>query len=142
MGEKWNPQETATIEALGISGRTVNIVRPSENELRILYQSCAVLVYPSFYEGFGIPPIEAFACGCPALVSNIASLPEVCQDAALYCDPFSESDIADKIVTIVTDENLRSQLIEKGKLRAAEFSCSAVAKKTVKVINDLVLNGN
>jgi glycosyltransferase involved in cell wall biosynthesis len=129
-------------EAETISERVKFTGYVSEQILEQYYAHATALILPSFYEGFGIPPIEAFACGCPALVSNIASLPEVCQDAALYCDPFSESDIADKIVTIVTDENLRSQLIIKGKLRAAEFSCSAVANKTVKVINDLVLNQN
>ncbi len=129
-------------EAETISERVKFTGYVSEQILEQYYAHAAALILPSFYEGFGIPPIEAFACGCPALVSNIASLPEVCQDAALYCDPFSESDIADKIVTIVTDQNLRLQLIEKGKLRAAEFSCSAVAEKTVKVINDLVLNQN
>jgi glycosyltransferase involved in cell wall biosynthesis len=129
-------------EAETISDRVKFTGYVSEQILEQYYAHASALILPSFYEGFGIPPIEAFACGCPALVSNIASLPEVCQDAALYCDPFSESDIADKIVTIVTDENLRSKLIAKGKLRAAEFSCSAVANKTVKVINDIVLNRN
>ena len=129
-------------EAEKISDRVNFTGYVSEKLLEQYYAHATALILPSFYEGFGIPPIEAFACGCPALVSNIASLPEVCQDAALYCDPFSESDIADKIFTIVTDENLRSQLIEKGKLRASEFSCSAVAEKTVQVIKSIVSNQN
>jgi glycosyltransferase involved in cell wall biosynthesis len=129
-------------EAETISERVNFTGYVSEQILEQYYAHASALILPSFYEGFGIPPIEAFACGCPALVSNVASLPEVCQDAALYCDPFSESDIADKIVTIVTEESIRSQLIEKGKLRASEFSCNAVAEKTVRVINSIVLDQN
>jgi glycosyltransferase involved in cell wall biosynthesis len=128
------------LEAETIGERVKFTGHVSKHLLEQYYAHASALILPSFYEGFGMPPIEAFACGCPALVSNVASLPEVCQDAALYCDPASASDIADKIIAIVTDDNLRSRLIEKGKLRASDFSCIAVAEKIVRVINDTVCN--
>ena len=92
------------------------------------------LVLPSFYEGFGLPPLEAMACGCPALVSNAASLPEACGDAALYCDPHSPRDIADKLVALLTDETLRRSLRQKGLARAKRFTWEACAGKTLAVI--------
>jgi glycosyltransferase involved in cell wall biosynthesis len=139
--EKMRTIDRDTIaEAESISERVKFTGYVSEELLKQYFAYASALVLPSFYEGFGIPPIEAFACGCPVLVSNVASLPEICQDAALYCDPFSVDDLADKIVKILTDDNLRSQLIDKGKLRAAEFSCYAVADKTVRVINDLLID--
>jgi glycosyltransferase involved in cell wall biosynthesis len=125
-------------EAERLSERIKFTGHVSEQLLEQYYAHASALILPSFYEGFGIPPIEAFACDCPALVSNAASLPEICQDAALYCDPFSETDIANKIVEIVTNEPLRKILIEKGRIRAAEFSCNMVATKTVEIINNII----
>ncbi len=94
------------------------------------------LVFPSFYEGFGIPPLEAMACGCPVIVSNAASLPEVCQDAALYCNPYSERDIANQILKIVSDDALRANLIEKGKHRASQLTYAKCATETVRIIEE------
>ena len=92
------------------------------------------LVLPSFYEGFGLPPLEAMACGCPALVSNVASLPEACGDAALYCDPYNPRDIADKLVLLMKDEGLRTSLRQKGLVRAKRFTWEACAEKTLGVL--------
>ena len=80
------------LTGLGITRRAfptgVDVARPvSTDELVELYRSAAALVFPSLYEGFGLPPLEAMACGCPVAVSRVASLPEVCGDAAVYFDP-------------------------------------------------------
>src|SRR6187549_1050346 len=72
------------------------------------------LVLASLYEGFGLPPLEAMALGVPALVSRAASLPEVCGDAALYCDPDSVSDIARGLLTLLTDDSERTRLVARG----------------------------
>lgn len=111
----------------------------SDSELRALYENAVCLVYPSFYEGFGLPPLEAMACGCPVIVSNAASLPEVCGDAALYCDPHSVEDIAEKIKEMVTNEALRNELRQKGLERAKQFTWERCARETVGVI-ERVLN--
>jgi glycosyltransferase involved in cell wall biosynthesis len=94
----------------------------SDGELRALYERAACFVFPSLYEGFGLPPLEAMACGCPVVVANAASLPEVCGDAALYCDPRSPADIAAKLRELLRSGALRSRLKERGRARAGQFT--------------------
>jgi glycosyltransferase involved in cell wall biosynthesis len=102
------------------------------------YVACAeALVLPSFYEGFGLPPLEAMACGCPAIVASSASLPEVCGDAALYCDPASAADIAAKMLQVATDSGLRAQLRDKGREHARRFSWDRCARETLALIERL-----
>lgn len=113
----------------------------SDAELRALYEHAACFVYPSFYEGFGLPPLEAMSCGCPVLVSNTTSLPEVCDDAALYCDPQRPDDIAAKIKLIMNDDNLRESLRLKGMERARMFTWDKCARETWSAI-ERVLNEN
>jgi glycosyltransferase involved in cell wall biosynthesis len=96
------------------------------------------LVFPSLYEGFGLPPLEAMACGCPVIASNVASLPEVCGKAALYVDPYSPEDIAEKIKLLLSDYKLREELRRKGLERAKMFSWEKCAEKTIKVIEEVL----
>ena len=110
----------------------------SESELRALYERATGFVYPSFYEGFGLPPLEAMACGCPVVVSNAASLPEVCADAALYCDPYRPEDIAAKIQRLMSDSALRERLKQKGLERAEEFSWDRCARETLAVLEQVL----
>lgn len=99
------------------------------------YVACAdALVLPSFYEGFGLPPLEAMACGCPAIVSDRASLPEVCGDAALYCDPNDVENIAARMLEVASNEALRAELREKGMARARQFTWDRCAHETVALI--------
>jgi glycosyltransferase involved in cell wall biosynthesis len=102
------------------------------------YVACAeALVLPSFYEGFGFPPLEAMACGCPAIVSDRASLPEICGDAALYCNPDDAQDIAARMLEVATSEALRAALREKGLQRARQFTWDRCARETVALIERL-----
>ncbi|MDF9298573.1 glycosyltransferase family 4 protein [Geobacillus stearothermophilus] len=110
----------------------------TDEELKALYEKAAGFIYPSFYEGFGLPPLEAMACGCPVIVSNVASLPEVCGDAALYVDPYSPEDIAEKIKLLLSDDKLREELKRKGLERAKLFSWEKCAKETIKVIEEVL----
>lgn len=96
------------------------------------------LVFPSIYEGFGLPPLEAMAAGCPVISSNVASLPEICGDAALYCDPYSPADIAGKIRLLMGDETLKDELRKKGQARACQFTWDSCIQKTCKVIDGLL----
>lgn len=93
----------------------------TDGELRALYENAACFVFPSFYEGFGLPPLEAMHCGCPVVVSNRASLPEVCGDAAVYCDPDDPASIAMQLRRVLTSPSLRQELREAGLQRAREF---------------------
>lgn len=106
--------------------------------LRQYFVHADALVFPSLYEGFGLPPLEAMACGCPVIVSNAASLPEVCGDAALYCDPYNPEDIANKIQMLLSDAKLRESLRQKGLERAKQFTWEKCARETWAVIEKVL----
>lgn len=99
-----------------------------------LYSGAKALIYPSLYEGFGLPPLEAMACGCPVIVSNTSSLPEVCGDAAYYIDPYSTESIAEAICKLARDENLRNNLRQKGLERAKLFTWDKTAQGVYEVL--------
>jgi glycosyltransferase involved in cell wall biosynthesis len=100
-----------------------------KKELAKLVASAYALVYPSFFEGFGVPPLEALQCEVPAIVSNNSAMPEVGADAYLYIDPNNPDDMAEKMMLIYKDETLRTRLIENGKKRLPLFNWDASAKK-------------
>ncbi len=106
----------------------------SDNQLRSLYEHAACFIYPSLYEGFGLPPLEAIACGCPVIASDIPPIREVCGPAALYCDPHNVGDIAEKINRMLTDESLRQQFIESGLQQAKLFSWAKTARQFVDLL--------
>jgi glycosyltransferase involved in cell wall biosynthesis len=93
-----------------------------EETLAALYRLASVFVFPSLYEGFGLPPLEAMASGTPVVTSNVSSLPEVAGDAAVLVDPYDPGAIADGIQRVLTDETLRADLRRKGLARAKQFS--------------------
>lgn len=105
-----------------------------EGKLRQYYASAEMLVFPSWYEGFGFPPLEAMACGCPVAASHIASIPEVCADAVSYFDPLRMEDMAEKILEVIRDRGLRETLRQKGLRRAKEFSWEKTALETGRCI--------
>jgi glycosyltransferase involved in cell wall biosynthesis len=109
----------------------------TDAELRALYQSATCLLYPSLYEGFGLPPLEAMACGCPVITSRVASLPEVCGDAVLYCDPTEPGDIARATGLVLQDEGLRENLRLRGLERSAGFRWSDSADSMLRVLEGL-----
>lgn len=118
-----------------VSGATPNdrvkkIGYISDSELKALYQEAIALVFPSLYEGFGLPPLEAMACGCPVIVSKSSSLPEVCGDAALYFDPCQPQELVENINNVVNNPGLRSELRVKGFSQANKFHWSLAAKTT------------
>jgi glycosyltransferase involved in cell wall biosynthesis len=106
------------------------------SDLPALYGGASVFVFPSLYEGFGIPPLEAMACGTPVVSSNAASLPEVCGDAAVYVDPKSESSIADAVIDLWRSESRRAALRERGLARAKKFSWETFAEGTWKTYEE------
>lgn len=107
-----------------------------DEALRDRVAKADLLVLPSFYEGFGLTPLEAMASGCPVAVSNAASLPEVCADAAIYFDPTDKDDIASAMLCVLTDPKLSSELKALGVQRAAEFSWDKCADRIQAIMND------
>jgi glycosyltransferase involved in cell wall biosynthesis len=109
----------------------------SNTDLAGLYNLATLFIYPSFYEGYGMPPVEAMACGCPVITSSVSSLPEVCGDAAYYVDPYDVNSIADGIYKVITDENLRMSLSQKGLANAARFSWAKSAQEHLKLFEEI-----
>jgi len=92
------------------------------NRLINLYQKAKVMTYPSIYEGFGLPPVEAMACGTPVLTSNVTSMPEVCGEAAIYIDPMDVKSIADGLLRVLQNSELRAELTEKGLRQSSRYT--------------------
>jgi glycosyltransferase involved in cell wall biosynthesis len=110
-------------------------------DLPALYSAAQCLVFPSLYEGFGLPLLEAMACGTPVVTSNVSSLPEVAGDAALLVDPYAIESIADAVARLLTDSALRQELIRRGTARAAGFTWEAAARQLVSVYAQLLAQG-
>lgn len=108
------------------------------SDLPALYSAAEAFVFPSLYEGFGLPPLEAMACGTPVVTSNISSLPEVVGDAALTVDPYDVGALARAIERTLTDEALRKDLRRRGPARSAQFTWEQTARKTTEVYERLL----
>lgn len=108
-----------------------------ENMLPILYNGCDVFVYPSFYEGFGLPPLEAMCCGAPVITSNISSIPEVVKDAGILINPYSSDSLMEAMVKVLNNDELKSSLKENGLKRALDFSWDKTAIETLKAYKNV-----
>jgi glycosyltransferase involved in cell wall biosynthesis len=121
------------VTELGLKDRVVFTGYVSDEDLAHLYHGSHALVYPSLYEGFGLPILEAMACGTPVICSNTSSMPEVAGDAAIMVDPLNVGELADAIGSVVQSNSLREQLRHLGFARAASFSWLKTACQTLKV---------
>lgn len=101
----------------------------------VLYNLASIFVYPSFYEGFGFPPLEAMACGVPTIVSSISSMPEITNGKAVLIDPYNISELSEAIYQILNDENLQKKLSRDGILQAKRFNWENSAKETFDLFN-------
>jgi len=118
---------------LGMSDDVIFTGVLTDDEVVGLMKAADIFVFPSLYEGFGLPPLEAMACGTPVITSNRTSLPEVVGDAALLVNPESEQEIASAMQRLLTDDNLKNQLIQKGFERVKLFSGEEEARRTLEV---------
>jgi glycosyltransferase involved in cell wall biosynthesis len=132
------------LESLGLRDSVFFTGIIDDASLVAIYNSAQVLVLPSFYEGFGLPPLEAMACGCPVVSSDIPSLREVCMDAALYVNPYSDEEIAGAVLRITADAggDLRQRLVESGYKRAGYFSQERIENEYKKSIESLLGKDN
>jgi glycosyltransferase involved in cell wall biosynthesis len=101
----------------------------TDAQLRALYERAACFVYPSTYEGFGLPPLEAMSCGCPVLVANSSALPETCGDGAAYCDPYDPDDIARKLGALLSSPEARDELRSAGLAHAKRWTWQNAARR-------------
>jgi glycosyltransferase involved in cell wall biosynthesis len=135
-GGNFTAPERQMFSELGIAAH-IRHASGGDEQLGAHYRGALAFVYPSLYEGFGFPPLEAMACGCPVVCSNTSSIPEVAGDAALYVDPHSLDDVRTALEKIVGDTGLRERLIGAGKARAALFSWERCARETMDIYRGL-----
>ena len=108
------------------------------NDLPIFYNACEFLVYPSFYEGFGLPPLEAMACGVPVIASNVTSLPEVCRNSAILIDPNDIDELCYSMERVLTDSFLKLTMIERGLSTSNNYSWKNTALNTIKAYESII----
>ena len=131
--DKFHQATLADIRRLGLESEVIFVEYVSDHDSASYYSSAIALIVPSLYEGFGLPVVEAMACGCPVIASNSSSLPEVAGDAALLFPPYDSRELAHLIYRVITEEALRGELIKKGFHRVKRFSWERAAWETVKV---------
>lgn len=127
-------------DRLGVKDRVRFLNNVSEDDLVLFYNSALTFIYPSLYEGFGLPVLEAMACGCPVITSKVSSLPEVVGDAAFLINPKKEGEIVNAIMNVITKKNLRSKLSNGGIKRVRKFNWEDCARETLGVYENLKFN--
>lgn len=136
-GAKFKESEMHMINVLNLNS-VVNQIYVSDNQLLYLYKKAICFVYPSLYEGFGMPILEAFSAGCPVALSNTSCFPEIARNGGLYFNPYEIDSIADAILKISEDSHLRNDLIVKGEEELKRFSWSKAADETLAVYQTLI----
>jgi glycosyltransferase involved in cell wall biosynthesis len=134
-----NEDITQVAAALGLEGRVKFLGYVQEADLRVLYSAARLFVYPSLYEGFGLPPLEAMACGAPVITSNTSSLPEVVGDAAILIDPRNSGQLCHAMRTVLADDVLRLGMREKSLAQARLFSWERAAEETLAAYREVHL---
>ncbi len=136
IGKKgWKSQEVfSTIDELKIKERVKILGYIKNEDLPFFYNGAEIFVFPSLYEGFGLPLLEAMACGVPVICSNTSSLPEIGKDAVLYFNPYSVYELADLLIKLIGDAELQKTLRDKGIARAKEFLWQKTAQATLAIL--------
>jgi glycosyltransferase involved in cell wall biosynthesis len=132
---RYTPLLQAQIKELGLTDRVQFLDYVTYDQLPLLYGQAIALVFPSLWEGFGFPVLEAMSCGTPVITSNLSSLPEVAGDAAILVNPYDENAIAAAMQQIATDDEGRSQLRAAGLARASQFSWAKTGRATAEVLS-------
>ncbi|MBR1404730.1 MAG: glycosyltransferase family 4 protein [Treponema sp.] len=135
-GMAFSKKEMELFRELRIENDVVAL-RASENELVNLYSHAEAFVFPSFYEGFGFPILEAMGCGCPVVCSNASCFPEIAGNAALFFEPAKDEELAEQILALIESDSLRKELITQGLLRKSMFSWEKSRQKHLQVYTEL-----
>lgn len=136
-GGPFKASEINQFTQLGINSQVLYQPIPTDEALASLYNHAIALVYPSIYEGFGLPIIEAFACSCPVITSAGSSTGEIAGDAAILIDPYSTLDLTEKIWEVMNNSTLQAELIQKGHARAAQFNWNKTTQQTLELYQSL-----
>lgn len=140
--KKWKYKEIFDlIDKLDLHDEVIFTGYVSDKDLPALYNLADLFVYPSIYEGFGLPPLEAMACGCPVITSNTSSLPEVVGDAGIMVDPYDVDELSTAIFKVLSNDVVRKDLVIKGLDRVKMFSWEKCAKDTINVYYEVCNNG-
>lgn len=131
--EEYRQETVSKLDSLGLAQDVIFTSYTSEADLARYYSSAALLAYPSLYEGFGLPPLEAMACGCPVVASNTSSLPEVMGEAGIMVNPYATNRLAQAIREVLTNSKLRDDMVAKGLKQAKKFSWERTVEQTQQV---------
>jgi glycosyltransferase involved in cell wall biosynthesis len=137
-GLPFSRAEYTEFTQLGLSAKQIKRITGNDQILADLYKNAAVFVYPSFYEGFGIPPLEAMMCGCPVICSNASSIPEVVGNAGEYFNPLEPESLMEALQTVLNSSVRQQQLCQLGSKRVQQFSWQMCAEKTCSVYKSLI----
>ncbi|PYQ66662.1 MAG: glycosyltransferase family 1 protein [Acidobacteria bacterium] len=139
--KRFDRSELDLIQRLGLADRCVSL-SVNDAQLTFLYRHAALLIFPSLYEGFGLPVLEAFACDCPVVLSDTSCLPEIAGDAALYFDPADVASIEGTLSFLLSNSTLRQALIHRGRERLQRFSWATTAERTAAVYKKCLTDGS
>lgn len=139
IGPTWKGEEKLIelIRKLNLDDTIKFVGYVPDKDLPNYYSSADVFVFPSLYEGFGFPPLEAMACGCPVISSNAASIPETVGNAGIMVNPMDVDGLAEAIIKVLTNDALKEEMIKKGLKRAQEFNWEKTARETLKVYEEM-----
>jgi glycosyltransferase involved in cell wall biosynthesis len=132
------PELIQMVGDLGLAEKVEFISDPDEAEIVELYRHACLFLFPSIYEGFGWPPLEAMTCGCPVVCSDAASLPEIVGDAALSSPPDDERQMADNCLAVLENEGLAAQLIQRGFAQTGKFTLEKMGRELIGVYRDVI----
>ena len=139
-GRSWNDRNVREIiNQMGES--VIKLGYVNDEDMPFVYNLADLFVYPSLYEGFGLPPLEAMACGCPVITSNTSSIPEVVGDAGVMVDPHDVDELAKAMYEVLTNYDLRESMVKKGLERARKFSWEKCARECLIVVKEVNING-
>lgn len=125
------------IDSYGLKGEVVYLGYVEQEDMPLLYNAASFFVYPSLYEGFGLPVLEAMSCGKAVITSNVSSLPEVAGDAGLLIDPYNTRELCEAMLRLIGDISFRKSIEEKALLRSKAFSWDRMSRETIKVYEEL-----
>ena len=131
--EKYRSDTMKKLHSLRLAREVIFVDYITQLDLAYYYSSATLLAYPSFYEGFRLPPLEAMACGCPVVTSNTSSLPEVVGEAGIMVNPYDTDSLAQAMRRVLTDDKLRDKMVRRGLEQAKKFSWEKTAAQTLEV---------